>query len=201
MASSKTVRGVPPRSRSLGTADPGLAGASARRRTVARIVKSQGRRGEVAAEILTDFPARLLELQAVWLWDGLREAEQVQVENVWRHKNLVVFKLAGVDSIAAARALVGREVQVIPQSGTLLPAYTYFISDLIGCRVLDLASGIELGTVRELLETGGTDVLVVRNSAGHELLIPFAQEMCRRIAPEEKLIEVVLPEGLAELNP
>lgn len=169
------------------------------RRSVARIVKSQGRRGEVRAQILTDFPARLLDLQTVWLWDGTSPPEPMQVETTWLHKKSVVFKFVGVDSIGAARELVGREVQA--DESPALPAHTYFVGDLVGCRVLDLVSGAELGTVRALIETGGTDVLEVRNSAGRELLIPFAQEICRRIAPEEKLIEVALPKGLADLNP
>lgn len=190
---------MPSRSRSLPTAESLSAAAPGARRTVARLVKSQGRRGEVAAQILTDFPDRLLELPAVWLWDGRSEPESMRVEKAWLHKNGIVFKFAGVDSIEAARRLVGREVQV--GESPALPAHTYFVSDLVGCRVVDLTSGAELGTVRELVETGGTDLLAVRDSAGRELLIPLAQEFCRRIATGDKLIEVVLPEGLADLNP
>jgi len=185
---------VPPRKRA--------ADASARSaafRTVARIVKPQGRRGEVAAEILTDFPGRLLEFRRVWLWDGEQAPESVEVEHAWFHKTFVILKFASVDSISAAQALRGSEVQV--KESPALPAHTYFVSDLIGCRVVDLASGAELGRVRELVATGGTDLLSVRDAAGRELLIPFAQEICRRIAPDDKLIEVHLPEGLADLNP
>ncbi|MFQ5817630.1 MAG: ribosome maturation factor RimM [Terriglobia bacterium] len=172
---------------------------AAPRRTVARLTKSQGRRGEVAAQILTDFPDRLRELRSAWLWDGTSAPELIEIEKAWFHKNVVVFKFAGVNSIAAARALVGREVQV--SDSPTLPAHTYFVSDLVGCRVVDLASGAELGTVCELVATRGTDVLALRDAAGRELLIPFAQEFCRRIAPQEKLIEVALPAGLADLNP
>lgn len=179
-------------------AEPPSAGAAEPRRTVARVVKSQGRRGEVAAEILTDFPERLLGLRRAWLWDGVGAPEPVEVEKVWFHKKSVVFKFSRVDSIAAAQALVGREVQV--DEPATLPAHTYFVSDLVGCRVVNLKSGAELGRVRAFVETSGTDLLAVEDASGRELLIPFAQEICRRVAPEEKLIEVVLPEGLAELN-
>lgn len=185
---------MPPRKRA--------ADASARSaafRTIARILKPQGRRGEVAAEILTDFPDRLLELRRVWLWDGENARECAAVEQAWFHKTFVVFKFAGVDSISAAQALRGSEVQV--EESPALPAHTYFVSDLIGCRVVDLASGAELGRVRELVVTGGTDLLSVRDVAGRELLIPFAQEICRRIAPDDKVIEVLLPQGLTDLNP
>ncbi|MFQ5927652.1 MAG: ribosome maturation factor RimM, partial [Terriglobia bacterium] len=131
MAPSRTVRGVTARKPSEFVA------AGTLRRTVARLTRSQGRRGEVAAQILTDFPERLLALRTAWLWDGASDPEPVEIENAWFHKRGVVFKFAGVDSIAAARALVGREVQV--SDSPALPAHTYYVSDLVGCRVVDLA--------------------------------------------------------------
>jgi len=173
---------------------------SARWRTVARVRKPQGRRGEVAVELLTDFPTRLAARHEVWLWDGTHEPEVARIERAWFHKNFLVFKFAGVDSIAAARQLAGHEIQIPATESPELPATTYYVSDLLGCRVVDLKSGAELGRVQELIPTGGTDLLAVRDSSGREILIPFAQEICRRIAPEEKLIEVALPDGLAELN-
>ena len=136
---------------------------AARWLTVARLVKTQGRRGEVAAEILTDFPERLAARREVWLWDGRDEPRPVGVERAWPHKSFLVFQFAG-------------------------------------CRVVEQASGRELGRVRELVATGGTPLLAVETPEGKELLIPFAEEYCPRIAPAEKLIEVVLPEGLRELN-
>jgi len=179
---------------------PRRGGSSPRWRSVARVRKPQGRRGEVAAQLFTDFPNRLTQRREVWVWDGMHEPEIVRIERTWFHKNFLVFKFAGVDSIAAARQLVGREIQIPAQESAELPAATYYVGDLLGCRVVELKSGAELGRVQELIPTGGTDLLAVRNSSGREILIPFAQEICRRIAPEEKLIEVVLPEGLAELN-
>jgi len=168
--------------------------------TVARIVKTQGRRGEVAAEILTDFPERLLERQQVWLWDGRSQPRPVTVEKTWPHKNYLVFHFSGTDSITAAKELVGLEIQ-IPRAEATRPAGTFLLDELVGCRVVDQGSGAELGRVRELVPTGGTPVLAVETPAGKELLIPFAEEFCRRIAPEEERIEVVLPEDLQNLNP
>jgi len=166
--------------------------------TVARLVKPQGRRGEVAAELLTDFPERLAARREVWLWDGRGEPRRVEVEHAWPHKNFLVFQFAGCGSIAEAKALVGLEVQIPRAEAAPLPAGTYFEHDLAGCRVVE--NGRELGRVRELQATGGTPLLAVETPGGKELLIPFAEEFCKRIAPEEKLIEVVLPEGLEELN-
>ena len=71
----------------------------------------------------------------------------------------------------------------------------------MGCWVVEAATGTELGRVRAVQDDGGAVHLVVETPEGKELLIPFAQEFCPRIAPEEKLIEVTLPPGLRNLNP
>lgn len=167
--------------------------------TVARIVKTQGRRGEAAAEVLTDFPQAIARRQRVWLWDGAGEPQPREVQRIWPHKNYLIFHLAGCNSISDAETLIGQEVQ-IPREEAELPAGTFRLDELEGCRVVEQATGAELGRVRELLRTGGTDVLAVNTPNGKELLIPFAEEFCRLIAPAEEIIEVVLPEGLAELN-
>lgn len=168
--------------------------------TVARIVKTQGRRGEVAAELLTDFPQQLAQRRVVWLWDGTGEPRRTAVERIWPHKNYLVFQFAGFDSMSEARALVGQEIQIPREEATRLGPSTFYLDELEGCRVVEQASGAELGRVRELVPTGGTALLAVVTSDGKELLIPFAEEICRRIAPAENIIEVVLPEGLRELN-
>ncbi|MBI4466077.1 MAG: 16S rRNA processing protein RimM [Acidobacteria bacterium] len=168
--------------------------------TVARIVKTQGRRGEVAAEILTDFPDRLLERRAVWLWDGRSEPRAVRVERIWPHKNFLVFELTGFESLAQAKALVGLEIQIPRAEATPLGHSAFYLDELEGCRVVERSSGAELGRVRELISTGGTPLLAVEAAGGKEILIPFAEEFCPRIAPGEKLIEVVLPDGLRDLN-
>jgi len=173
---------------------------TARWLTVARIVKTQGRRGEVAAEILTDFPERLAARREVWLWNGTSEPRPIEVERAWPHKSFLVFQFAGCASMEQAQELVGLEVQIPRGEAAPLGAQQFYLDELAGCRVFEQASGRELGRVRELVATGGTPLLAVETPEGKELLIPFAEEYCPRIAPAEKLIEVVLPEGLRELN-
>lgn len=168
--------------------------------TVARIVKTQGRRGEVAAELLTDFPERLAQRRQVWLWDGTSEPRHASITDTWPHKNYRVFHFAGYDTLAAAQELVGQEIQIPREEAARLGPSTFYLDELEGCRVVERASGAELGRVRELVPTGGTALLAVETADGKELLIPFAEEICRRITPAEKLIEVVLPEGLRDLN-
>ena len=168
---------------------------------VARIAKPQGRRGEVSAEILTDFPQRLFELERVFLESPAGPPEPFQVEDVWPHKGRAVWKFAGVESIDQADQLRGRHV-LIPQSERMpLAAHQYYVSDLQGCKVVVERDGArrEVGTVIEVEAAGGSNLLHVTTDRG-EVLIPLAQEICTRIDTEAKVIVIDPPEDLLELN-
>lgn len=167
--------------------------------TVARLAKTQGRRGELAAQVLTDFPDRLLERHEVWLWDGRSEPRWAGVERIWPHKNYLVFQFTSVETIEAARELIGLEVQIPRAEAAPLAPGEVFLDDLCGCRVVEQQTGKKLGRVRQVVSTGGGHLLEVEVTGGKELLIPFAEEICRRVAPEEGIIEVMLPEGLLDL--
>jgi 16S rRNA processing protein RimM len=172
---------------------------------VARVLRAHGRRGEVAAEILTDFPDHLTRLNAVYLWDGKVAERSVAVRGCWLSQSRggqAIFHFEGSDSISDAEKLVGLEVQIPISERMPLPSGSYYITDLVGCEVCD-AAGHELGRVRDLQFTGegtpGTALLVVDSRAG-ELLIPLAQEICVRVDVNARRVEVNLPEGLRDLN-
>ena len=172
--------------------------------TLARILRPRGLKGEVAAEILTDFPDRLTKLREVWLADGVRPPRLIALRSCWLSKargGQVIFHFEGVDSITAAEPLRGLEVQVPLADRVPLPAGRYYVTDLIGCEVFE--RGASIGTVRDVQFTGedvsGTPVLVVETPQG-ELLVPLADEICTRIDTAARHIEVALPEGLRELN-
>jgi len=175
----------------------GFAGA-----TLARILRPHGRRGEVAAEILTDFPERLASLREAYLWDGKNEPRRTAVRSCWLHKNQAIFHFAGCQGITEAEKLRGLEVQVPLAERMPLPPGRYYISDLTGCDVWE-REGRRLGSVREVLlvgeDTPGTPVLAVETPGG-ELLVPFAEEICTRIDTAARRIDVALPDGLRELN-
>ncbi|HYL67523.1 MAG TPA: ribosome maturation factor RimM [Candidatus Limnocylindria bacterium] len=173
----------------------------AERVTVARILRPHGRRGEVAAEILTDFPERLTRLEAAALWDGSAEPRRVAIRSCWISQSRggqAIFHFEGSDSISSAEKLVGLEVQIPLSERKTLPSGNYYVSDLTGCEVCE-KDGTALGRVREVQFTGGTPLLVVDSPSG-EVLIPLAQEICVRVDTAARRIEVVLPEGLRELN-
>jgi 16S rRNA processing protein RimM len=173
----------------------------AERVTVARILRPHGRRGEVAAEILTDFPERLTKLKAADLWNGHAEPQRTAIRSCWishSRGGQAIFLFEGSDSITSAEKLVGLEVQIPFTERMKLPSGSYYVSDLAGCEVCE-KDGAALGSVREVQFTGGTPLLVV-DSPGGELLIPLAQEICVRVDTAARRIDVVLPEGLRDLN-
>lgn len=171
---------------------------------IARIVKPQGRRGEVAAEILTDFPERFTELRAAFLERPAQAPEPVTVENVWPHKGRMVLKFLGVDSIESASRLRGLHVLVPRAERMPLPASHYYVGELCGCRVVVERDGTprEIGKVTDVEPTGGTPLLhVMPDGRGRsEILIPLAQEICKRIDTAEKIIVIDPPADLLELN-
>lgn len=173
--------------------------------TLARILRPQGRRGEVAAEILTDFPERLKSLPAAELWDGESHRRPVKIKSCWLtvgRNPRAVFHFEGSDSISDAERLVGFEIQVPIADRVPLGPGNYYVTDLIGCELLD-REGNSLGIVTDVQSIGeevsGTPILVVDTPAG-ELLVPVAEEICAKIDTAQKRIEVNLPEGLRELN-
>jgi len=185
--------------------------------TLARVVRPRGLIGELAAQILTDFPERLTKLKEVFLSRDAEagrprrpgavplpviESRRIRVRRCWLHKEQAVFHFEGVDSINDAETLVGCEVQVPLSERVALPQGRYWVTDLIGCEVHeqgDPGDASLLGTVRDVQLNTGTPVLAVDTSQG-ELLIPLAEEICTRIDPAGRRIEVRLPAGLRDLN-
>jgi 16S rRNA processing protein RimM len=166
--------------------------------TLARVVKTQGRRGEVAAELHSDIPDRLhagLQLSALQQ-DGSRR--ELKIEDAWPHKEFIVLKFAGVDSISDAELLVRCELQLPRSARAPLEAGAAYVSDLIGCEVLD--RGRAIGVVGDVRFGAGEAPLLVVGSGKSELEIPLAQEFLAQIDLEGKRIEMNLPEGLMDVN-
>ena len=165
---------------------------------IARVVRTRGNRGEVLAELHTDFPTRFNLLEKVWLAFPDRSRRCLKLEECWEHKGRQVLKFAGVDSITAAEELVGTWVEIEAGDAVILPAGTYYDHDLVGCNVID-QSGRRLGTVKEVWRIPGNNQLVVESDRG-EFLIPAKGGICKEVSIPDRRIMVELPEGLMDLN-
>ena len=168
---------------------------------IARILRPQGRKGEVAAEILTDFPARFQQLESAVPGSPRPGPEAVTLERSWPHKGRIILKFSGIDSIESASGLRGLQVFIPWEQRTPLPPHHYYLCELHGCRVIWERQGREIGTVTEVESTGGVDVLHVQRPDGKsEVLIPLAQEICTRIDLASRTIVIDPPEDLLDLN-
>jgi 16S rRNA processing protein RimM len=172
-----------------------------------RIKRTQGRKGEVFAEILTDFPEKFSDRRRLWLLPADSSSQvaprEVELVHHWLHKGGVVMHFAGVDSISAAEKLAGIIVAIPRAERAALDPDEIYIGDLIGCMLVDVAA-VEPAVVGEIEDVdrsaGPVPLLVVRAASKSEILIPFAKEYLRRMDLEAKRVEMALPEGLTELN-
>jgi 16S rRNA processing protein RimM len=166
---------------------------------VARAVRTRGLRGEVVADLLTDFPERFENLERLIAVapDGKRQV--LLLEEHWFQGGRIVLKFAGYDSIESASALVGSDLAVPEAERVELPEDVFYDWELVGCRV-ETVEGENIGRVREVMRTGGgVELLVVENEqARREHLIPLAETICVEINVEDKLIRIDAPEGLLE---
>ena len=162
--------------------------------SVAVLGRPRGNRGELTAISLSSRPERFARLRSVRL---AGDGASYEVEEVWEHSGELVFKFKGIDSISDAEKIRGAEVQVPRSERVELDAGEYFHSDLIGCEVRDRASGRPLGKVTNFEEFGGPPLLEID---GGRMSIPFVKAICVDIRPDDKLIQVEIPEGLEDLN-
>jgi 16S rRNA processing protein RimM len=178
--------------------------------TIARVAKTQGRKGEVAATLLTDFPERFATRKKLFaLCDaaGQRGARMssadhaqrrdLELEDHWFHKGIVVLKFAGVDSISDAETLLGCEIQIPLSERAELESDEFYVSDLAGCVVTD--SGREIGRIKDVQFGGGeAPLLVVQGEK--EQLVPFAAAYIEKVDLEQRRVSMKLPPGLLELD-
>jgi 16S rRNA processing protein RimM len=162
--------------------------------TVAVLGRTRGNKGELTAVALSSKPERYGSLREVYLFgDGAR----YEVENAWFQGSILILKFRGVDSITDAERLVGAEVRIPREERPALDPGEFYHSDLLGCEVVERATGQALGHVAGWEDAGGAGLLVLEGG----LMIPFARSICVEIDPAARRIVVELPAGLKDLNP
>src|ERR1700733_5302583 len=192
-----------------GAPAPSRAAAASPLVLVAKLVRPHGRRGEMLADILTDFPERFHERSRLFLAPPGQvgtPAREIGIENFWFLRDRMVVKLQGIDSINDAEGLRGYELAIPPAERVPLADGAAYVSDLIGCSVIDLNSdGVNIGEVVDVDRgSSSTDLLVVKLRGGHgepvQALIPFVRDYLAHMDAASRRIEMRLPEGLLEIN-
>jgi 16S rRNA processing protein RimM len=180
---------------------------------LAHIRHTQGRKGEVFADILTDFPEKFVDRKRLWLLPdsaaksarpAAASASPREVELIahWLHKGGIVLHFAGVDSISAAETLKGLIAAIPRTERAALGEDEVYTGDLIGCALIDVAGAkpVTVGEIEGVDRTAGAVALLVVQGVAGEVLIPFAKSFLRNIDLKAKRIEMALPKGLVELN-
>jgi 16S rRNA processing protein RimM len=184
---------------------------------LAHLLRPQGRRGEVLAELFTDFPERFEDQRRVFLAapgfaGDAAEARSAEVVAFWlpvgKNQGRVVLQFAGIDTISDAESIAGQDVLVPREERLPLDDESVYISELIGCTVYD--GSLRVGVVEDvqfaMTADGGrrledaAPLLAVKSLDGDEILIPFAKAFLVAVDAGAKRIEMMLPEGLIEVN-
>lgn len=163
---------------------------------IAKIAKPRGLKGEVVADVLTDFPERFEGLQNVTALLENGERRELKIEEHWFQNERIVLKFEAVNSIEAAELFRNAEICIAEEDAVELEADEFYDWQLKGCEVVTV-DGHSIGIVREVMRTGGTENLVVEDD-GKEILIPFAEAICAEVNIEKRRIVVDPPEGLLE---
>ena len=189
---------------------------------LARVRRPQGRKGEVFADILTDFPERFAQRRELWLlYESVADPSHrapdsraatsadtqfprpIHLKHHWLHKGGIVLHFEGVESISDAENLAGMIVAIPREQRATLTGDEVYIADLVGCALVDVANPdapVIVGKIEDVeRNVGPVPILMVRGSAG-EVLVPYAKSYLRVIDLDNKRIEMALPEGLADLN-
>lgn len=168
--------------------------------TLARVVKTQGRNGEVAAEVHSDIPDRFaVGMKLFALSKSSDSRRQVEIESLWPHKGLLVLKFVGVDSMSDAETLIGSELQVPKAERAELEQGWNYVSDLVGCAVFD--HGNEIGRIEDVqFGTGEAPLLIVAGAGSKKYDVPFAEAYLESVDLRQRQVRMTLPEGMLEIN-
>jgi 16S rRNA processing protein RimM len=166
--------------------------------TIAKVVKTQGRIGEVATELFTDFPEKFAERKKLFALLPDDSRRELELEDAWSHKGQMVLKFVGVDSISDAEVLIGSEIQIRKQDRAPLEEGATWISDLIGATVTDQKQ--PLGTVKDVQFGFGEAPMLIVTAGNKELMVPYAADFIVKQDLEAKRIDMKLPAGLLDVD-
>ena len=161
---------------------------------IGQIVNTFGIKGFVKINPFTDDLERFEELKSVFVVKN-KELIEMQIEEVKYHKHLVLVKFKGIEDINMAEKYKGCYIKIKRENARKLPEDTYFIADLIGIKVYD-ENGNLLGKVDDIYNNKSTDIYVIKDDLGKQILLPATKEVIKQIDVDNDKIVVHLIDGL-----
>ena len=165
---------------------------------VARAVRTRGLKGEIVADLLTDFPDRFDRISQLFAVSPDGQRKDVRLEGHWFQKGRIILKLIGYDSIESASSLVGFEFAVPASERVKLAEDEFYDWELEGCSVETIA-GQQVGAVKGVMRTGGVDLLVVGDDKQRDSLVPIVESILVEVNLGKKTIVIDPPPGLLDL--
>lgn len=164
---------------------------------IGKIVNAVALRGEVKVYHYSDYKERFEELEEI-LVERKGKYTAYEIENVRYQKNTAILKLKGVDDRNAAEALKESDIYITEDDLRELPEDTFYVKDLIGCRVLNEENGVEIGVIKDVLQNSAQDIYQITLKNGKEALIPVVGEFVREVSIKEKYVKIHLIPGFID---
>ncbi|MBR6760728.1 MAG: 16S rRNA processing protein RimM [Oscillospiraceae bacterium] len=156
---------------------------------IGKIVTVHGLNGTVKVQPWCDSPEILCQFDTLYRNPNGENAIAVSIEQAKVQKNMVLMKLAGVDTVEQAQAL-RNTILYMNRDDADLDEDTYFIQDLLGLSVLDADTDVCYGTISDVLQTGANDVYVIRDEAGKERLVPVIPDVVCSVSVDEGVVVI-----------
>lgn len=164
---------------------------------IGTIVNAVALRGEVKVYHFSDYKERFEELEEV-IVERKGKGKTYRIEKVRYQKGMVILKFEGVDDRNAAEALKESDIMITEADLRELPEDTFYVRDLIGCKVFNAETGSEIGTIRDVLQNSAQDIYVIKTSSGKDAMIPAVGDFVDEVNIEEKFVKVKLIPGLID---
>ncbi len=172
---------------------------------IGTIVNAVALRGEVKVYHFSDYKERFEELDQI-IVERKGKGKTYEIEKVRYQKGMVILKLAGVDDRNAAEALKESDILITEEDLRELPEDTFYVRDLIGCKVFDAArcgeegvnDAAQIGEIKDVLQNSAQDIYVVKTASGKEAMIPAVGDFVDEVNIEEKYVKVKLIPGLID---
>ncbi len=162
-----------------------------KRLEIGQIVNTFGIKGEIKITPFTDDINRFDNLKKVYV-KTKKESKQYKVENVKYHKNMVLLKLVGINTIEDAEMLKNAFLEIDREDAVPLEEGTYYIADLIGLEVYTDENKL-LGKVEDIYNTGSNDIYVIKDELGKQILLPGIKEVIKEVKLDDKIIVHLIP--------
>ncbi len=159
------------------------------------IISVHGIRGEVKVYPWADYPEFLEEFDRFYIKVNRMHYKAFDAEQVRCHKNTVLIKFKGIDTVEQARELIGKVIN-LDRDEIELEDGTYFIQDLIGCSVVDNATDDVIGTLTAVDNFGASDIYTIQDKDGKEYMFPAVDEFLVSTDIENKKIKIKVIEGM-----